>query len=548
MTDPKTKDADWWRGAVIYQIYPRSFLDTNSDGVGDLPGITRRLDYVASLGVDAIWISPFFRSPMKDFGYDVSDFREVDPLFGRLADFDELLAKAHRLGLKVIIDQVLNHSSDQHAWFVRSRQSRSNEKADWYVWADAAADGSPPNNWLSVFGGSAWAWDAGRGQYYLHNFLDSQPDLNVQNPAVQEQLLAEVRFWLDRGVDGFRFDAVNFYFHDLQLRNNPPWGYSARTDFSTPEANPYSGQRHLYDKTQPEAIAFLQKLRALMDRYGATTSVGEIGDDFPLKVMADYTGGGDRLHMAYTFSLLRENLSGSDIEQVVSEVWESIGKGWPCWSVGNHDAPRVVTRVGGSEPDPGLAQLLVALLCTLKGSACLYQGEELGLPEAELEFEQLRDPYGIKFWPTFKGRDGCRTPMPWRSDAPHLGFSDSQTWLPVAGTHAPLAVQNQEALADSPLNKVREFLRWRRTRPELKTGELRFLPAPQNVIAFLRSQGSATTLCVFNLSGKAQAWPSGLQGKLKPLLGHGFAGGHCQDQLIELAPWKAFFASVEVAV
>ncbi|MCU0831460.1 MAG: alpha-amylase family glycosyl hydrolase, partial [Rhizobiaceae bacterium] len=295
-------NADWWRGAVIYQIYPRSFQDSNGDGIGDLKGITERLDHVASLGVDAIWLSPFFTSPMKDMGYDVSDYCDVDPVFGTLADFDALVAKAHALGLKVMIDQVLSHSSDQHPWFIESKSSRTNKKADWYVWADAKPAGDPPTNWQSVFGGSAWTWHSGRRQYYLHNFLASQPDLNFHNPAVQDALLKTTEFWLKRGVDGFRLDTVNFYVHDARLRDNPGVDLAPG---ALPAVNPYGHQTHLFDKTRPENIAFLKRFRALLDRFDARAAVGEVGDeDRSLKTMAEYTSGGDRLHMCYSFDML----------------------------------------------------------------------------------------------------------------------------------------------------------------------------------------------------------------------------------------------------
>lgn len=298
------KSPDWWRGAVIYQIYPRSFQDTNGDGVGDLPGITRRLDHVAGLGVDAIWISPFFTSPMKDFGYDVSDYCDVDPLFGTLADFDALIARAHELGLKVLIDLVLSHTSDQHPWFQESRQSRGNPKADWYVWAEPKPDGTAPNNWLSIFGGPAWAWDARREQYYLHNFLTAQPDLNFHCPAVQEALLGVAKFWLDRGVDGFRLDTINFYMHDAELRDNPPLPVEERNDQTAPKVNPYNHQRHLYDKNHPQNIVFLRKLRKLMDGYKAA-AVGEIGDSQRgLEILGEYTSGPDAMQMSYAFELL----------------------------------------------------------------------------------------------------------------------------------------------------------------------------------------------------------------------------------------------------
>ncbi|MEM9268958.1 MAG: alpha-amylase family glycosyl hydrolase, partial [Pseudomonadota bacterium] len=273
-----TPDPDWWRGAVIYQIYPRSFQDSNGDGIGDLRGIIDRLPYVASLGVDAIWISPFFTSPMEDFGYDVSDYRDVDPMFGTLGDFDALIERAHGLGLRVMIDLVLSHTSAQHPWFEESRQSRDNPKSDWYVWADPNLDGTPPNNWLSIFGGSAWAWDGTRRQYYLHNFLASQPDLNFHCEAVQDALLDVARFWLEQGVDGFRLDTINFYVHDKDLRSNPALPVEARNATIAPDVNPYNYQDHLYDKNRPENLAFLRRLRAVMDDYPDTAAVGEVGD------------------------------------------------------------------------------------------------------------------------------------------------------------------------------------------------------------------------------------------------------------------------------
>ena len=496
--------------------------------MGDLPGITTRLEYIASLGVDAIWISPFAKSPMKDFGYDISDYREVDPVFGTLADFDALVSRAHALGLRVLMDQVLGHTSSQHAWFVESRTSRSNPRADWYVWADPKPDGTPPNNWLSVFGGSAWQWEARRRQYYLHNFLASQPDLNLHHPAVRAQLLEDVEFWLRRGVDGFRFDSVNFYFHDATLRDNPPWGGAERSDNSTPQSNPYGWQRHLHDKTQPENLAFLRQLRSLLDRYGATTSVGEIGDDDPLAVMAAYTGQGDKLHMAYTFNLLRDDLDVQHIRTVVEDMQARIGDGWPCWCIGNHDAPRVMSRVAGTNAPPAMAALLLALLVSLRGTACVYQGEELGLTEADIPFERLQDPYGIEFWPEFKGRDGCRTPMPWQADAVQAGFSTVEPWLPLYAPHRTCAVDRQETHRQSTLQAVRRFFAWRRSQSLLQRGDLQFLPAPAHCIAFLRRPPAADTtpplFAAFNLGPVAARFVPAVDGTLHALAGHGFAG------------------------
>ncbi|RMF42813.1 MAG: alpha-glucosidase, partial [Deltaproteobacteria bacterium] len=282
---------EWWKGAVIYQIYPRSFFDSNNDGVGDLPGIVDKLDYVARLGVDGIWLSPFFTSPMRDFGYDVADYRSVDPVFGTLADFDTLLARAHELGLKVIIDQVYSHTSDRHPWFQQSRASRQGDKADWYVWADAKADGTPPNNWLSMFGGSAWSWDTQRRQYYLHNFLAEQPDLNFHNPAVQDAILDVARFWLDRGVDGFRLDVANYYFHDSALRDNPPTG-------TRNHARPYHFQQQIHNRSRPETLDFVARLRAVLDRYDGRMTVAEIASASPIARSIEYTQGRGRLHTA----------------------------------------------------------------------------------------------------------------------------------------------------------------------------------------------------------------------------------------------------------
>ena len=490
----------WWRGAAIYQIYPRSFMDANGDGIGDLPGITQRLDHVASLGVDAIWISPFFTSPMKDFGYDVADYCDVDPIFGTLADFEALVARAHTLGLKVLIDQVYSHTSDEHAWFTESRSSRDNPKADWYVWADPKPDGAPPTNWQSVFGGSAWQWDTRRCQYYLHNFLASQPDLNFRTPAVVDAMLEEVRFWLERGVDGFRLDAVNFCTHG-ELKDNPPREGIAAGFIGVRPDNPYGYQQHLYDKTQPENLAFLERLRALLDEYPGTTSVGEVGDDDSLGVMAAYTQGGNRLHMAYSFDLLGERHDPEFLRETLAAMEASIGDGWPCWALGNHDVTRLATR-WGAEDDSARLRLYLAFLLTQRGSICLYQGEELGLPEAELSFEQLVDPAGITFWPSYKGRDGCRTPMPWRADAHHGGFSRATPWLPVPDAHLGLAVDQQDLDPDSLLNAYRAFLAFRRTRPALIKGEVRYQPVRDEVLCLEREYAGERLLVALNFAGE----------------------------------------------
>ncbi|MHB1896425.1 MAG: alpha-glucosidase [Metallibacterium sp.] len=498
-----TAATPWWRGAVIYQIYPRSFLDSDGNGVGDLPGILARLDYIASLGVDAIWIAPFFKSPMADFGYDIADYHAVDPLFGTLHDFDRLLAAAHARGLRVMIDQVLSHTSIEHAWFRESRQSRDNPKADWYVWADAKPDGTPPNNWLSIFGGPAWTWEPRRQQYYLHNFLDAQPDLNFHNPAVRAAALDNVRFWLERGVDGVRLDAINFCFHDALLRDNPPKPAHARTGRGFSADNPYAFQYHWYNNTQPENLAFLEQLRALLERYPETAALGEIASEDSLATMAEYTQPG-RLHMGYSFELLTEEFSARHVRETVSTLEASLRAGWPCWAISNHDVARVATRWGGANPSSAqITQMSVLALC-LRGSICVYQGEELGLPEAEVPFEALRDPYGIAFWPNFKGRDGCRTPMPW-DDSDKAGFTNGAPWLPLPLAHRSLAVAVQERDAQSPLQRFRAFVAWRKRQPALRGGAIRLLDLPEPLLGFVRSAGGDEILVLFNLDSNPRS-------------------------------------------
>jgi alpha-glucosidase len=499
IVSPRHADPEWWRGAVIYQIYPRSFQDSNDDGIGDLAGIVRRLPYLASLGVDALWVSPFFPSPMRDFGYDITDYCGVDPRFGTLADFDALVREAHACGLKLLIDLVLSHTSADHPWFVESRAARANPKADWYVWAEANPDGTPPNNWLSLFGGSAWQWDTGRCQYYLHNFLASQPDLNFHHPEVQEAALDVVRFWMARGVDGFRLDVVNFYFHDRDLKPNPPQPAGAWAA-AVPLSNPYAFQHHLYDKTQPENLAFLQRLRALLDTSPGMTTIGEIGDDAQYRTLGEYTREG-RLHMAYTFNLMGADCTPRFIHETLAEFLAETQGAWACWALNNHDVVRVATRWSALGAPAQIAPVLVAFMGALRGSICLYQGEELGLTEAEIPFAALQDPYGKEMWPRFKGRDGCRTPLPWQVDGAHAGFSEHAPWLPLFEEHRAFAAERQEADPGSVLAAYRRFLAFRRGQPALVTGAMRLLPAHDQVVAWIRGDGADQVLCVFNLSG-----------------------------------------------
>ncbi|HBG97421.1 MAG TPA: alpha-glucosidase [Rhodobacteraceae bacterium] len=530
-------DPDWWRGAVIYQIYPRSFQDSNGDGIGDLPGITQRLAHVASLGVDAIWISPFFPSPMKDFGYDVSDYCGVDPMFGTLRDFDALVARAHELGLKVLIDLVLSHTSDQHPWFRESRTSRDNAKANWYVWADAKPDGTPPNNWLSIFGGPAWQWDTRRQQYYLHNFLAAQPDLNFHAEEVVAAVLAAAQFWLDRGVDGFRLDTVNFYYADPDLRDNPALPPERRRAVVEPLVNPYSWQDHVNSKNRPETLGFLRRLRALMDAYPGSTTLGEIGESQRgLELLGEYTSGGDKLHMSYAFEFLSpEPLTAIRVADVLAKAAEAAPDGWPCWAFSNHDVARHVSRWNLT---PAAARAMITLLVCLPGSICIYQGSELGLPEADVAFEDLQDPYGIEFWPEYKGRDGCRTPMVWTDGVLNAGFSAGHPWLPIAHEHKGLAVETAENDPGALLHHYRRAIAYRHAHPALARGRLAALGVLGEIVTFERVHDTERLFFALNMSDTPHSLP-------RPAgdwrcIGAGLGTGASQDGPLTCGPWEAY--------
>ncbi len=493
----------WWKGAVIYQIYPRSFADSNGDGIGDLKGVTAHLDHVGALGCDGVWISPFFTSPMKDFGYDVADYCGVDPIFGSLEDFDALVAKAHALGLKVMIDQVYSHSSDQHPWFLESRSSRDSEKADWYVWADAKPDGSPPNNWQSVFGGPSWTWDARREQYYHHSFLKEQPQLNVHNVEVQDALLEVAKFWLDRGVDGFRLDALNFAMHDPELRDNPPVKNPAK------HTRPFDFQHHLYNQSHADIPHFLERVRALTDRYGACFTLAEVGGEQAAAEMKLYTAGEARLNSAYGFDYLYAEALTPEVVRATIRDWPGgAGEGWPSWAFSNHDAPRFASRWWDDGNRDQFVRVALMLLLSLRGNAILYQGEELGLPQAEVAFEFLQDPEAIANWPQTLGRDGARTPMPW-NDAPDAGFGSDKPWLPLDPEHRRYNVEAQRADPQSILNWTRRLIELRRDSPTLREGSIRLLDeASDQVVAFERVLNGERFACVFNLTDSPAANPA----------------------------------------
>ncbi len=500
---PRAADASpWWRGAVIYQIYPRSFLDSNGDGIGDLPGAIEGLDHVASLGVDAVWLSPFFTSPMRDFGYDVADYCDVDPIFGTLADFDALIEKAHALGLKVIIDQVYSHTSDQHPWFEESRKDRTNPKADWYVWADPKPDGSPPNNWQSVFGGGSWEWDSRRQQYYLHNFLSSQPDLNVHNSEVQDALLGVAKFWLDRGVDGFRLDAINFAMHDPQMRDNPP-----APDDGKIRTRPFDFQIHKFNQSHPDIAAFLERIRALTDQYHDIFTVAEVGGPNPLAEMKAFTADQKHLNSAYNFAFLyAEQLTNDLIKQSITEWPGAEGEGWPSWAFSNHDAPRAISRWAAPGDAEQASKFYAMLLLAFRGNAFLYQGEELGLPQAHVPFELLQDPEAITNWPLTLGRDGARTPMPWRAADRTAGFTSGAPWLPIDADHVTRSVETQNADPQSILHFMRKLIDIRHRSSALRWGDIAFVEEADGLLAFYRKSDDEEALCVFNTTSDKRKW------------------------------------------
>lgn len=539
-------DKDWWRGAVIYQIYPRSYQDSNNDGIGDLAGIKDRLPHIAELGAEAIWISPFFKSPMKDFGYDVSGYKEIDPMFGDLHAFDEMIESAHALGLKVIIDLVLSHTSDQHAWFAQSCSSRDNDRHDWYVWSDGKPDGSPPNNWLSIFGGPGWSWHSTRCQYYQHNFLASQPDLNFHNPDVQDAMLDIARFWLDRGVDGFRLDTVNFYFCDDKLRDNPALAPEQRNSDIAPEVNPYNHQDHLYDKSRPENLDFLKRFRAVLDEYPAATCVGEIGDaQNGMSILREYTSGENLMHMCYTFDFLSAEVpTAARVASVLRQFENEAPDSWVCWAFSNHDVVRHATRWNLPKKDKTQhIKVLASLLMSMRGSICLYQGEELGLPEADIPFEKLQDPYGIAFWPEFKGRDGCRTPMVWDNQSDNAGFSRSEPWLPVPDAHKRLAVSMQQGVELSTLEHYRRFLSFRNANPALIKGSLDDITVIGEILSFVRTLDGESIYCAFNLGSARVRCEIDTNRELNLLENHGF-NSELKEGALEIPAYSAAYVKL----
>ncbi len=489
MVSSPTHESDWWRDAVFYQIYPLSFLDTNDDGFGDLRGIITKLDYLASvLGVDALWISPFYKTPLRDWGYDISDHTDVDPLFGDLATAEELINQAHARGMRVIFDLIPNHTSDQHPWFIESRSSRTNPKRDWYVWRDPKSDGSPPNNWVSVFGGPAWTYDEVTGQYYRHTFLPSQPDLNWRNNEVVEAMMGVVRFWLDRGVDGFRIDAAHQMMKDPLERDNPP----APPDHPRPwkDMGEYDHFIHLYDYGHPDIHDVYRALRELVDSYPqAPVTVGEV-HIFDLPEWASYYGESqDEMHMPFNFHLMASQWDAVHVRATVEKVLWNIPVGaWTNWTLGNHDEIRLATRLGEEN-----ARLAAVLLLTLKGTPFLYYGDELGMTEVDIPPEHARDPWGANV--PYLSRDGARTPMQWNSSKA-AGFSQAEPWLPVAPDYQLKNVEAELADPGSMLNLYRRLLALRRSSVALRRGSYLTHPASNETVLVYRREAERETVTV----------------------------------------------------
>jgi glycosidase len=496
----------WWQRGVVYQVYPRSFRDRGGDGVGDLRGMLEKLDYLAWLGVDAIWISPFYPSPNADFGYDVTDYCDVDPLFGTLADFDRLTAAAHARGLKVVVDYVPNHTSDQHPWFRSSRASRASPHRDWYVWRDPGSDGGSPNNWIGAFGGPAWAWDEPTGQYYLHSFLPQQPDLNWRNPAVREAMYGVLRFWLDRGVDGFRMDALNRILKDPDLRDNPPLPPGTRSHHKA--MGDYDTQDHRYDRGHPDLHVALREIRLVLDAYSTPdaprVAIGEM-HIYDMPELCSYYGGDalDELHLPFNFGLLKVPWAARAIGELVRVYEAALPPGaWPNYVVGNHDEPRIATRVG-----PAGARLAMLMLLTLRGTPTLYYGDELGLPDVPIPPAKQQDPWGHRVPGLYLGRDPCRAPMPWDA-GPNAGFCppEARPWLPLNADHASVNVAAQQADPASMLSFTRALLALRRATPALSVGSYRPLTVPgtpEDCLVFARAHAGDEVLVALNFGAAA---------------------------------------------
>lgn len=515
---------------MVYQIYPRSFKDSNGDGIGDLGGIHEKVQYFSELGIDAIWLSPINNSPMLDFGYDISDYRGIDPIFGTMANFDALLAELHGKNIKLLLDLVVNHTSSFHPWFAHARSSRENSKRDWYVWREGVKS-KPPNNWQSVFGGPAWTWDETTGAWYLHSFLPEQPDLNWRNPQVKEAVFADIEFWLKKGVDGFRLDVVNLYYKDILLRNNPLrlWGWRY--------PRPYEFQRHLYDMSQPEMHPLLKDLRTLLDKYNAT-SVGEVLVDFTgdPALAASYLGNDDELHMTFDFTLLYQKWDPVAIARTLRTWNEACGDNWPTLVLNNHDQDRSYTRLAKGDESDARAKILAALLLTSRGTPFLYYGDEIGMKNGKITRDQLRDPVGIRFWPLTVSRDPARTPMLW-NDKEYAGFSTAKPWLPINGDAASRNLETQQKDPASIWHWHQQLLTLRKQHAALRLGDWHEFYGGNNVLAYRRTYEGETIEVFLNFSNRVTGVPA-RTGELL-LSSHGRT-----TMMNELAPYEAIMISL----
>ncbi len=489
VNSPSSSDQyKWWQKEIVYQIYPRSFQDGNGDGVGDLEGIIQRLDYLHWLGVRAIWISPIYPSPMADFGYDISDYTGIHPIFGTMETFDTLLEQVHRRGMKLILDLVPNHCSDQHPWFIESRSSRNNPKSDWFIWKDALPDGSPPNNWLAVFGGAAWEWDENRGQYYYHAFLKEQPDLNWRNPEVREAMFDVMRFWLRKGVDGFRVDVMWHLIKDELLRNNPP-NPSYKPHMATVEQLLQS-----YSTDQPETHDVVKQMRSVVDEFEDRLLIGEIYLDV-IRLVRYYGENNDEAHLPFNFLLVNKPWNPTTIAAIVDEYEGTLPEGaWPNWVLGNHDNARISTRIGKEQ-----SRVAAMLLLTLRGTPTLYYGDEIGMTNVTIPREEIQDPQGLNMPDKDLSRDPARTPMQW-NDATYAGFSDAKPWLRISDDFTETNVESQQKHESSMLNYVKRLIALRQQEAALHIGDYLPVHSDDKVLAYIRKSAERQYLVVLNMS------------------------------------------------
>ena len=487
---------EWWKKTAIYQIYPRSFKDSNNDGIGDLQGITSKLDYLQWLGIKAIWLSPIYKSPMIDFGYDISDYTDIDPIFGNLQDFDELIKKAHEKGIKIIMDYVMNHSSDEHPWFKESRTSRDNPKRDWYIWHDPKTDGSPPNNWIAITGGSAWTYEKQRNQYFLHSFLPCQPDLNWRNLELKKAMLGVLGFWMDRGVDGFRVDMISWIMKDEQFRDDPL--KDNNEDIESTFIQAYEQYNHIYSANRPERFDLLKEFRQYLNKYSEKVSIGEVNYFAPITELVKYYGDVNSpiIDIPGNFRFIFLPWKAKTIKGFIDSFEGLLGDNhWPNYQLGNHDRPRVVTRIGKEQ-----ARVSAMLLFTLRGTPFIYNGEELGMHNVEIPLELTQDPWkepGLN-------RDGVRTPMQW-DNSKNAGFTNGKPWLPIAPDFKEINVEQEKKDPKSFLNLYKKLLEIRRTNSALAIGKYAGLDVKNDsVLFFKRVNSSSEVLIALNFTDKKQ--------------------------------------------